>query len=184
MIGYLSVQRNEPEKVVSTFLEKVGRKPPLGETTPSARAKAPKLNVPKLKRSFTDRERKGFLKDSFGEIIDLIEQFLSETKNEHSQFDYDAKRVTTRECVFTLFSNQKQITQFKIWLGGVLGNEISFRYGNEIDIDDLSTNVSIYLEEYEDELKLKPLRMGMFDKPMSPREVAEYLWGVVCRTFA
>ena len=48
-------------------------------------------------------------------------------------------------------------------------------------------NESISLEEHEGELKLKPMGMPMFgsgrDKLMSPREVADYLWQVVCQRF-
>ncbi|MGA7493623.1 MAG: TIR domain-containing protein [Syntrophobacteraceae bacterium] len=189
MIGYLSVQENEPEKVVNAFLEKIGRKSPTRETAPSFKAETPKPHVPKLKRSFTDKEKNTFLRDSFSEIIDLLEQFLIDTKNEHAHFDYDTERVTTRKAVFTLYSNEKQITQFKIWLASSFGsNEISFRYGDRIDIDDNSTNESIHLEEHEGELKLKPLGVRMFgmerDKLMSPREVAEYLWEIVCTAFS
>ncbi|HYA41737.1 MAG TPA: TIR domain-containing protein [Syntrophobacteraceae bacterium] len=187
-ISYLSVRSNQAQIIVNTFLAKIGRNKPKASTSP-ARAETPKPYVPKLKRSFTDREKNSFLKDSFGEIIDLVERFLSDTKNEHPHFDYDAERITTRKAVFTVYSNQKQVTQIKIWLRGALGgNEISFRYGNRIEIDDNSSNESIYLEEREGELKLKPLGMGMFglerDKLLSPREIAEYLWGIVCRSFS
>ncbi len=188
-IGYLSVSRNEPQRVVSTFLGKVGRKPLLEEGAPPSKAEAPKPHIPKLKRSFTDKEKNTLLKDSFTEVVDLMEQFLSDTKNQHTHFDYDAERITSRKAVFTLYSNEKQITQFKIWLGGSFGgNQISFLHGNRIDIEnDSTTNESIYLEEHEGELKLKPLGTLMFeverDKLMSPREVAEYLWAVVCKTF-
>jgi hypothetical protein len=44
------------------------------------------------------------------------------------------------------------------------------------------------LEEHEGELKLKPVGMASYgtgrEKLMSPREVAEYLWGIVCRDFS
>ena len=188
-ISYLSVSRNQAQLVVSTFLEKIGRNPPAKESTLPLKSEAPKPHVLKIKRSFTDKEKNTFLRDSLREIIDLLEQFSTDTKNENPHFDYDVERVTTRKALFTLYSNQKQITQFKIWLGGTLGsNEISFRYGDRIQIDDNSSNESIYLEEYESELKLKPIGMPMFgrerENPMSPREVAEYLWGIVCRMFS
>lgn len=187
-ISYLSVTSNQPELVVSTFLDKIGRKDVQRESAPTPAVKTPKPHVPRLKRSFTDKEKNEFLKDSLVEIIDLIEQFLTDTKKEHPHFDFDAERVTTRKAVFTVYSNEKQITQFKIWLGGAFGG-ISFLYGNRIDIEnDSTTNESIHLEEHEGELKLKPLGMASFgmerDKLMSPREVAEYLWGIVCRTFS
>ena len=57
-----------------------------------------------------------------------MEQFLTDTKNENPHFDYDAERVTTRKAVFTVYSNQKQITQFKIWLGGSFGSDQIFSF--------------------------------------------------------
>jgi len=97
--------------------------------------------------------------------------------------------ITSRKAVFTLYENEKQVSQFKLWIGGLLGsNSISFAYGDSIDVDaDGSMNESISLEEHESELKLKPMGMPMFgaerDKLMSPREVADYLWQVVCQRF-
>lgn len=60
-------------------------------------------------------------------------------------------------------------------------------HGNRIDIDnDDSMNEWITLEEYDDTLQLKPVGMASFgigkSKYMSPREVAEYLWGIICKT--
>lgn len=187
IIGYLSVRSDEPQKVIDTFLAKVGRKPSQQTIGPPVE-RTLKPHVPKLKRSFSDKEKNTFLKNSFGEIIDLMEQFLNDTKKEHPHFDYDAERVTTRKAVFTVYSNQKQITQFKIWLGGAFGsNQISFLHGNRIDIEnDNSMNEWISLEEHEDELKLKPIGMASYgmerDKLMSPREAAEYFWGIIIKT--
>ena len=125
-ISYLSVNRNQPQLVVNTFLEKISRKPLLKEAIPTPKVEAPKPHIPKLKRSFTDKEKNTFLRDSFSEIIGLLEQFLADTKNEHAQFEYDAERITSRKAVFTLYSNEKQITQYKIWLGGSFGGDQIF----------------------------------------------------------
>jgi len=188
-ISYLSVSSSQPELVVGTFLEKIGRKDVQREVKPTPAVKAPKPHVSRLKRSFTDKEKNEFLKESFGEIIDLIEQFVTDTKKEHSHFDFEAEKITTRKVLFTVYSNQKQITQFKIWLGGSFGgNQISFFQGNHIDIENDGTmNEWVSLEEYEGELKLKPVGMASLgmerDRLMSPLEVAEYLWRIVCRTF-
>jgi hypothetical protein len=99
--------------------------------------------------------------------------------------DCETERVTTRKAVFTLYDNEKQATQFKVWLGGMLGsNSISFSYGNHIDIEnDGSLNESLSVEDSDGELGLKP--MGMFgaerDGLMSSSEAAEYLWKLVCQ---
>ena len=140
-----------------------------------------------MKKSYTDKEKNDFLKASFTEIVNLIDGYASATKQEHPQFDHDAERITTRKALFTLYNNEQQITQFKIWIGGILGgNSIAFSYGQSVDVgNDGSMNESLSLEENEGQLKLKPLGMGTFgqerDKTLTPKEAADYLWGLACR---
>lgn len=119
-----------------------------------------------------------------------MDHFAAETEKEHPHFEHEKEMITSRKSVFTLYENEKQVTQFKLLLGGVFGgNSISFSYGNHIDIENNgSMNESISLEEHEGELKLKPLGIASFgaerDKLMSPREVAHYLWKIVCGYFS
>ena len=183
-IGFLAVKSNEPEKVVSVFLEKIGKERPSGSRSASGMEPA-KAFIPKLKKEFTDKEKNAFLKESFDTIVNLLEHYASETRKRYPHVDCETERVTTRKAVFTLYDNEKQATQFKVWLGGMLGsNSISFSYGNHIDIEnDGSLNESLSVEDSDGELGLKP--MGMFgaerDGLMSSSEAAEYLWKLVCQ---
>jgi len=188
-ISYLAVGSSDHQKVVDAFLRKIGRGDPPKSKFEPQKSHAKPL-IPKLKKKFTDKEKNEFLRFSFQEIITLIDGFASETQREYPHFEYEMEMITSRKTVFTLYENEKQISQFKIWIGGLLGgNSISFAHGDYIDINsDGSMNESISLEEHEGELKLKPMGMGMFgadrDKLSSPREVAEYLWKIVCRHFS
>ncbi len=187
-ISYLAVRSSDHQKIVDAFLRKIGRKS-TSKTKPESRKEPTKAYIPKIKRSFTDKEKNQFLKSSFEEIVNLIDGFASETQKEYSHFEYEMEMVTSRKAVFTLYENQRQVSQFKLWIGELLGgNSISFAHGDSIDINtDGSMNESISLEEHEGELKLKPMGTGMFgaerDKLMSPREVADYLWQIACRHF-
>ncbi len=187
-ISYLAVRSSDHQKIVEAFLRKIGRKG-TSKPKPEPRKKPAKAYIPKIKKSFTDKEKNQFLKSSFEEIVNLIDDFAAETQKEYSHFEYEMEMVTSRKAVFTLYENERQVSQFKLWIGGLLGgNSISFAHGDSIDIDsDGSMNESISLEEHEGELKLKPMGMGMFgaerDKLMSPREVADYLWQIACRHF-
>jgi hypothetical protein len=67
-ISYLSVSRNQSLLVVSRFLDKISRKAVQRESAPSPAIKAPKPHVPRLKRSFTDKEKNSFFKESFGKM--------------------------------------------------------------------------------------------------------------------
>jgi len=184
-IGFLAVNSNEAERVINAFLKKVGkeRQP---EIALASRTEPAKPFIPSLNKGFTDKEKNLFLKNSFDEIVDLLEHFASETRKRYPHFDYEAERVTTRKAVFTLYDNEKQTTQFKVWLGGMLGsNSISFSYGNYIDIEnDSSLNESLSVEDNEGELVLTPMGIGMFGEEkdnLSSSEAAEYLWKLACQ---
>ena len=187
-IGCLSVGSSEHKKIVDAFLSKIGRKGK--EKLRSEPNKEPiKAHILKLKRRFSDKEKNQFLKSSFEEIVNLMEHFAAETQKEHPHFEYEKEIIISRKTLFTLYENEKQVTQFKVLLGGIFwGNSISFSYGNHIGIENNgSMNESISMEEHEGELKLKALDIASFgaerDKLMSPRKVAEYLWKVVCKYF-
>ena len=185
-ISYLATSSANPEVVVEAFRRKIGRK--TGRTQQHKPIEPPhKLQFPKLKRSFTDKEKNDFLKTSFAEIVNLIDGYASATKQEHPQFDHETERITTRKALFTLYNNEQQMIQFKIWIGGILGgNSIAFSHGHSVDVgNDGAMNESLSLEENEGQLRLKPLGMGMLgherDNAMTPKEAADYLWELACR---
>lgn len=187
-ISYLAVKNGDHQKIVDAFLRKIGPKK-------SSEAKAEswneplKAHIPKIKKSFTDKEKNQLLKSWFEEIVNLIDDFAAETHKKYPSFESEMEMVTSRKAVFTLYENERQVSQFKLWIGGLLGgNSICFAHGDYIDIDsDTSMNESIWLEEHEGELKLKPMGIAVFDanknKPMSSQELADYLWQIACRDF-
>lgn len=186
LIGFLSVDSSQPDIVIDVFLKKIGKEVPLDASSPS-RKEIGGTFIPRLAKGFTDKEKNQFLKRSFDEIIQLMTYFADETRKQYPHFDYETERITSRKAVFTLYQNDKQTTQFKVWVGGMFGTDsISFAHGNHIDIgNDNSMNESLSIKEHDGELMLKPMGMGMFgaerDKPMAARKAAEYLWGLACQ---
>jgi len=186
LIGFLSVDSNTPGRVVGAFLNKIGKDVP-PEANPQAGNRTSKPFVPRIAKGFTDKDRNQFLKASLDEIVRLLQYFADETRKQYPHFDYEVERITTRKAAFTLYKDEEQVSQFKVWLGGMFGsNSISFSYGNHIDIEnDNSMNESLSIEDHDGELMLKPMGMGMFgaerDKPMAARQAAEYLWKLTCQ---
>jgi len=119
-IGYLSVNSSEHRRVVDAFLRKIGRK---GKPKPGSEPgkETVKTHIPRLKRRFTDKEKNQFLRSSFEEIVNLMDHFAAETQKEHPHFEYEKEMITSRKAVFTLYENEKQVTQFKVLLGGMFG---------------------------------------------------------------
>jgi hypothetical protein len=127
---------------------------------------------------------------SFDEIVAGIEGFARDTHEQYPHFEHDLERITTRKALCILYNSGEELTRFKIWLGGGFGEHtLCLLHGRRIDVDsDGSTNEIIYLEEHEGELKFKPMGMPTFggerDRMMSPQEVAEYIWRIVCQPFS
>jgi len=187
-IGYLSFRNSQPDAVVEAFLKKIGL-PVSSEVQKNSKKSQTSSYIPKIKKTFTDKEKNLFLRTAFEEIISLLDQFAIDTHARYPHIEHEMEKVTSRKTLFTIYDGGKQITQFKVWIGGLTGGDsISILHGNRMDIEnDSSMNESLSLEEHDDELRLKPLGMWMFgadrDKSMTPRESAEYLWKMVCESF-
>ena len=187
-IVYLSVKSHEPERVVDSFLRKIGKNRQdkvrnLNKPIPS------ETYIPKLKRSFSDQEKKRFLRESFEHIVSAISRFAGETKKRYPNFEYEVEKITTRKVLFTLYNDGTELTSLKVWInGGMWRDEICILHGTYIDVsEDKSTNEMISVEEYEGELKLKPMGMlvSMHDVDfMSPQETAECIWRAICSEFS
>ena len=186
MIGFLSVDSNKPGRVVDAFLKKIGKDVPPEAVLPGGKGTT-KAFIPKLRRGFTDKERNQFLKASFDEIVNHLQYFADETRKQYPHFDYEVERITTRKAAFTLYKDEQQVSQFKVWIGGMFGsNSISFSHGNHIDLgSDSSMNESLSIEDHDGELMMKPMGIGMFgaerDNLMSAKQAAEYLWKMACQ---
>lgn len=187
-IGYLSFSSNQSDQVVEAFLRKIG-KTDTREIEQKSNRRLSASYIPKIKKTFTDKEKNHFLKAAYEEIITSLDQFATETQARYSHIEHEMEKITSRKTLFTIYDRGKQITQFKVWIGGLTGGDsISILHGNRMDIEnDSSMNESLTLEEHNEELRLKPMGMGMFgaerDNPMTPKEAAEYLWKMVCQNF-
>lgn len=185
-IGYFSVKRSEPQKLVDAFLRKIGRegKKPVGTEDPIEK---PKSYIPRIKKSHTDREKHQFLKSSFNEVVNLISQFAAETKKEYAEIEYDVEKITSRKVIFSLYKNGVLVTQAKVFIGGMFGgNAVSVVYGKDIDISNDNTYNNIFsLEERDGELGFESSGIAIFgaekEKVLNPYEVADYIWRNICQ---
>jgi hypothetical protein len=186
IIGYLSVRSSAPDKVVNSFLKKMGKFPVAEKNISENKSK--KHYIPKIKKTFSDKDKNTFLKEAYEVIISLIDQFAKETHEQHPEFEHDFEKVTSRKAIYALYRDGKELIRFKIWLGGIISNDsINYSSGRNIDNDN-SFNEALSLAEHESELKLKPLGMRIFSSEkkeyMSPQEAAEYLWEMACDMFS
>lgn len=186
-IGYLSVTSNEPQKIIDTFLRKIGKES-ASNIKPKINKKPIKPHIPKFKKAFSDKEKNQFIKSSFNEIVRLVDIYATDTSKQYPFFEHDKENVTSRKTIFTFYKNGDQIVQCKILIGGMFGTDsMSFSYGQYIDIDnDNSHNEAISVEEHDGELRLKPMGMPIHSygqtQAVSPEEIAKYLWELICKS--
>ena len=185
-IGYLSMKSNDPQKLVDAFLRKIGREGKKHAKTEDPIEK-PKSYIPRIKKNYTDKEKHQFLKSSFNEVVNLIQQFAVDTNKEYAEIEYDIEKVTSRKVVFSLYKNGGLVTQAKVFIGGMFGSDaVSVVYGSNIDISNDNTyNDSFSLEDHDGELGFKSFGVTIFstekEKVLNPREVADYIWRKICQ---
>ncbi len=135
--------------------------------------------IPNL-REITDKDRNGFMKESFSEIINDLEEIAEQTKKKNSNFDYNIDVVTNKKTFIRYYLNGMEKHVIKIWLGDFFSRQenILLSYGRMVSDNDNSCNEMIVNEVNQDKkLKLK-FTMGMFTdkKLMDAREISQEIW--------
>ena len=186
-VAYLIANRNEPNKIVQAFLRKISNQ---NTQSSASRDSISQPHIPILNKQFSDKEKHDFLKRSFEIIDDYISQALFQTTAKNSYFGYEKEPFHSRMNFFTVYHNEKQICQFKIWLSSTHGGAqtIKFIHGTSVDDSiDNSYNEEIYIAEDVNVLRLKPLGISLFARPiqelLTPDEVGEYLWNIICQYY-
>ena len=180
-VGCLFLKSTEPGRVITQFLKKI-KGHSQNHTWHHSLTPSPEPFIPKLKRSYSDLDKKRFLKSSFKEIVAFIDKFSGETQSKYPNFEYEFESVTSRKVLFTLYNDGKELTRFKIWIdSGVFKDQICLYHGSSLELDnDSATNEMVCVENYEGELKLRTLDNTV----MNSQEVAEHFWKVACSGFS
>ena len=110
-IGYLSFRSNQPGNVVDAFLKKNGL--PVASEANTKKSQPPSY-IPKIKKTFTDKEKNLFLRTAFEEITSLLDQFATDTHARYPHVKHEMEKISSRKTLFTIYDDGKQITQFKV----------------------------------------------------------------------
>lgn len=149
-------------------------------------AAATAIPMPDIKKPFTDKDRKDFLRAAFASIQRYFE--LAVQQLEQSAPGIDVSITVINETKFTceIYRNGDLKASGKIWIGSMMGKyeQIQFSEGRFDINNDNSYNDSIIIVEDASSLTLQS-QMGMtafirnapdVKKPSSPEQIAEYLW--------
>ncbi|MGP2655576.1 adenylate/guanylate cyclase domain-containing protein [Malaciobacter sp. WC5094] len=147
------------------------------------------IPIPKIKKEFTDIEKKEFLKSSFNHVVKYFNQASIQLKEKYPKIKVEINEVSSSKFVCSLYVNDEEKQKCKIWFSendnNFFGtNQISYSEGY-FDIDnDNSTNDWLNIED--DGFKLyfsKPMMyFGNFNDEIQNKEKwnandsAKYLW--------
>jgi nucleoside phosphorylase len=137
--------------------------------------------MPKMRETFSDREKDEFLEIAFEFVKEYFRQALVELQTQ-AQVETSFREVHALKFVSRIYVQGKERSQCKIWLGGV-GRGGSIYYAEQnfgIDTDN-AYNDFIVVEDDGFEIYLKLSNMWLSsglprDAKASKEEVAEYLW--------
>jgi hypothetical protein len=185
-IGYLDLNKVGVQGVIDSTLKKLGKKVTssnnLKKTGPldnnPFRVGSPRM--PKFKKEFTDKEKEDFLHEGFKIIKNYFKQGLKSIESNSSEIETSFTEIHALKFTGKIYVNGEQKTKFKIWLHG--DDSIGFSDSFRSLASDNSFNETVYIEANENELRFRPMYMGVSwyghgDKRLLTKQAtAEYLW--------
>lgn len=170
------------EPVIEELKKRLGRQEAADEAENNqGQAIEDDIEIPKIKRQFSRRDKDVFLRDSFQVFKSYFQRVLSQLEKSYDNIETDFMEINEYKFVCSIYSGGDLKCQCKIWLGGMTSlNSICYAEGTfSIEIDN-SYNEQIGVEDDGYELFLRPLFGSPTGKGGSelykPQDSAKMLW--------
>jgi transcriptional regulator with XRE-family HTH domain len=184
-IGYIDLRNSSVEQVTEYVTKKLDNAAPQPRGTSSNRQ--PNLQrldipVPKIKKTFSQRDRDRFLRVAFEFIKHYFQDALTQLEAHYADIETDFIEVHTQKFVSRVYLQGSLKSQCKIWVGRPLSSEsINYSEGMFDVNNDNSLNGYIIVDDDGSDLGLKIANFGLsFSSPTlalsSPEQAAEQLW--------
>jgi len=139
------------------------------------------IPFPKLRKSFSQRDRDLFLKEAFTVFKDYFQRALFQLETQYTDVETDFTEIHAQKFVAKIYLKGETKNQCKIWIGGLLSSNGIAYSENRISIDtDNSFNELISVEDDGFELKLRFSIGIMYQQQkmdlLGPLEAVEVLW--------
>jgi hypothetical protein len=186
-IGYLRYGDHTPEEIVNLILEKLDKSgsSSLDLPQPPGRGSVFSGIIPKVRKTFTQREKDLFTQETFGLITQYFDEGLKALVASDSDIQVDFQPVHRSKFVCTAYVKGDVVNRCKVWIGGGWsrsGNQISFYSAKEIDVNqDNSTSEFLTIAENGHELILERGQFMYAGRSQetyggTAKEAADYLW--------
>ncbi|MCG2587795.1 toll/interleukin-1 receptor domain-containing protein [Rhodohalobacter sulfatireducens] len=135
----------------------------------------------RVKKSFSDKERDDFLKESFEYINKFFKNSLQELKNRNEFVDFTLNPMDSQTFTVKVYKQQTQASQCKIWRGSSFGRTEAIMYSNSIsERNSFNEMFTVNDDGYQQFLVptgMLNLHTGQdMDKNLSAKGAAELLW--------
>ncbi|WP_058359159.1 toll/interleukin-1 receptor domain-containing protein [Xanthomonas translucens] len=152
---------------------------PVPTANPAAEAIQRSSNL-RLAKTFTQKDKDQFQLDTFEYIARYFENSLAELATRNPGYEGVFRRVDANRFFATVYKDGKDVARATIFIGGVLGNGISYMHGQTTDSSSFNESLSIEA----DDQTLYLTNLGMFsgqgrNQKLSQEGAAELLWDMV-----
>jgi TIR domain len=186
-VAYITFSDHTEDEIVGMILEKLDTGGPEPERSSMA---APSFNIamPRVKKTFNQRERDVFARMAFNTISNYFEQGLKQLERHDSDIAADFDPVHRSKFLARVYVKGEPANTCKIWLGAGWGgrggdDHISYYEGQSVNRDrDDATNDMISVTDDGHMLGLENQGFGQFRMGsqrtglLSPEQAAELLW--------
>ncbi len=178
------VWNGDPTSVVDAMLERLGRAPKAqgGRSAPvSPQMPAFDITLPKIKKRFTDFEKKQFLKDGFRVFREYFGQALDRLDKQEPRIQTELEDVSSQKFLARIYMDGTEVNGCNIRIGGLgASDSISYSEGRFSFHNENAINESVTVEDDGDNLYFK-LLFGSLDHNdkktrLTPTEAAQSLW--------
>lgn len=156
--------------------------PPLGHSLTKAAVRT--IPMPKVQKTFTQRDKDRFLRDAFNVIMRYFVEAVRELNKAETDIDVEFEEIDRYKFVCSFYVNGELSSRCKIWLGAPFSSDsIVYSQGADISItSDSSINDWLSVTVFENVLALETSTLWIgggsteAERVLSPEKAAEYLW--------
>jgi hypothetical protein len=156
------------------------QKPPVIDVDMEHRV-IPRSSNLRVAKEFTDRDKEGFLHETFEYIAKFFENSLVELSQRNSNVDGQFRRIDANRFTAVAYRDGKAISRCGIFVGGHGRGLGDIGYSNDDSATTNSYNESLTVQNDNQTLYLQPLglsRFGRGERPekLTPEGAAELFW--------
>jgi len=195
-VAYINISDYTEDQIVALILEKLDAD---AKTERKVVAPTPAFNIamPKIKKTFTQREKDVFARQAFEIIREYFEQALQQLKAHDSDVDVEFETVHRSKFLCHAYVKGEPMNRCKIWLGTwthqASDDHICYFEGRNVSRDqDNSTTDLFFVESDGHKLGLEPtsglafrgMRLGEEGRLLTAERASEMLWQQFTKRFS